>query len=50
MSTETRAIDHLHRIAIPKEMCDAIYIKIGDTVEITLVDEHIVLKKWSDAE
>lgn len=50
LMTETRTIDHLHRIAIPKKMCDAIDIKIGDTVEITLVDKHIVLKKWEDAE
>lgn len=50
MATETRTIDDLHRIALPKKMCDAIDIKIGDTVEITLVDEHIILKKWSDAE
>jgi len=45
-----RRIDELGRIVIPKEIRKNMRIKNGDSLEIFLDDENIVLKKYSPIE
>ena len=45
-----RRIDELGRIVIPKEIRKNLRIKNGDSMEIFLNDEEIVLKKYSPIE
>lgn len=45
-----RRIDELGRIVIPKEIRKSLRIKNGDSLEIFLNDEDIVLKKYSPIE
>ena len=42
-----RRIDELGRIVIPKEIRKSMRIKNGDSLEIFLNDEDIVLRKYS---
>ena len=42
-----RRIDDLGRIVIPKEIRKNLHIKNGETLEIYLESENIVLKKYS---
>ena len=45
-----RRIDELGRIVVPKEIRKSLRIKNGDSLEIFLNDEDIVLKKYSPIE
>jgi len=45
-----RRIDELGRIVIPKEIRKSMRIKNGDSLEIFLNDEDIILKKYSPIE
>ena len=45
-----RRIDELGRIVIPKEIRKNLRIKNGDSLEIFLDDEAIILKKYSQIE
>lgn len=43
----TRRIDELGRIVIPKEIRKMLYIKEGDSLDISIDAENIVMKKFS---
>ncbi len=43
-----RRIDELGRIVIPKEIRKTLYIKNGDSLEIHVEKESIILKKYSE--
>ena len=45
-----RRIDELGRIVIPKEIRKSLRIKSGDTLEILLNDDNIMLRKYSQIE
>jgi len=45
-----RRIDELGRIVVPKEIRKSLRIKNGDSLEIFLNDEDIILKKYSPVE
>ena len=45
-----RRIDDLGRIVIPKEIRKTLRIKDGESVEIFLENDNIVLKKYSPIE
>ena len=45
-----RRIDELGRIVIPKEIRKKLRIKNGDSLEILLDDENIILRKYSQIE
>ena len=50
MNTFKKRIDELGRIVIPKEIRKSMRIKNGDSLEIFLNDEDIILKKYSPIE
>ena len=43
-----RRIDNLGRIVIPKEIRDTLRIKNGDSLEINIEGETVILKKYSE--
>jgi transcriptional pleiotropic regulator of transition state genes len=45
MDKETKRIDDLGRVQIPKHIRKALKINEGDKLEISVVDELIIIKK-----
>ena len=50
MIAETRRIDDLHRMVIPKKMCDKLGIEIGGAVDILQIGDIIILSKHDEGD
>ncbi len=42
-----RKIDQLGRVVIPREFRQELLLKTGDTIEISLIDQHLIMQKYS---
>ena len=50
MIIETRRIDNLHRLVIPKKVCAIVGIESGDLVDILQFGDIIILSKHDEAD